>query len=113
MRRLHSQLATLALLTVVSRTAGAQLADAEPEWYLPTGDGCRLFVQEYGRGRDTVIVVHGGFGAEQSPSDLGTIAGLQKLRPILKRRGYSEAEIARIFHGNWLEFFGRALPAGG
>lgn len=53
----------------------------------------------------------GGFGAEQSPCDLGTIAGLQRLAPILKRRGYSAGDVARVFHGNWLGFFGRALPA--
>jgi pimeloyl-ACP methyl ester carboxylesterase len=38
----------------------------EPEWYLPTGNGCRLYVQELGKGEDTIIVLHGGFGAEHS-----------------------------------------------
>ncbi len=52
----------------------------------------------------------GGFGTEQSPADLGTIAGLQKLEPILTRRGYSEADVKKIFHGNWLRFFGEMLP---
>src|SRR5687768_9685396 len=65
-RRLLSLAASLVLATSLARPTGAQLAHAEPEWYLPTGDGCRLFVQEYGTGRDTVIVVHGGFGAEHS-----------------------------------------------
>lgn len=55
----------------------------------------------------------GGFGCEQSPHDLGTIAGLQKLAPILEARGYSQADIRLIFHGNWLRFFSQALPAGG
>ncbi len=44
----------------------AQLAHAQPEWYLRAEGGCRLFVQEYGRGRDTVVVLHGGWGAEHS-----------------------------------------------
>jgi proline-specific peptidase len=66
MRRRLSLAVTLVLATSLARGTGAQLAHAEPEWYLPTGDGCRLFVQEYGSGRDTVIVVHGGFGAEHS-----------------------------------------------
>lgn len=44
----------------------AQLEDQEPEWYLPVGGGCRLFVQEYGAGRDTILVLHGGWGAEHS-----------------------------------------------
>lgn len=52
----------------------------------------------------------GGFGTEQSPSDLKTIADLQKLDGILKQRGYSDADIDGIFHGNWLRFFGDALP---
>jgi proline iminopeptidase len=66
MRRTRARITGLAFLAFFGQPAGAQLAHGEPEWYLPTGDGCRLFVQEYGRGRDTVIVVHGGFGAEHS-----------------------------------------------
>jgi membrane dipeptidase len=52
----------------------------------------------------------GGFGTEQSPCDLDTIADLQKLAPILADRGYHEADIDAIFHGNWLRFFRGALP---
>lgn len=44
----------------------------------------------------------GGFGREQSPHDLDTIADLQKIPPLLSQRGYSEADIAAIMHGNWL-----------
>ena len=36
----------------------------------------------------------GGFGTEQSPADLDTIADLRKLPAILKRRGYSDDDIA-------------------
>ena len=53
----------------------------------------------------------GGFGTEQSPGDLNTIADLQKLDKILAGRGYSDADIDGIFHGNWLRFFRTALPA--
>jgi membrane dipeptidase len=52
----------------------------------------------------------GGFGTEQTPRDLNTIADLQKLAPILSRRGYTGADIDAIFHGNWLRFFSEALP---
>ena len=52
----------------------------------------------------------GGFGTEQTPRDLDTIAGLQGLEGILRGRGYADADIDLIFHGNWLRFFGRALP---
>jgi membrane dipeptidase len=44
----------------------------------------------------------GGFGREQSPSDLDTIADLQKLTELLLDRGYGDADVAAILHGNWL-----------
>ena len=44
----------------------------------------------------------GGFGTEQSPADLDTIADLQKMPELLNKRGYTEAEIEMIFNGNWL-----------
>ncbi len=53
-------------IAVWSDCAWAQLAHAEPEWYLRTGDGCQLFVQEFGRGRDTIIALHGGPGHDHS-----------------------------------------------
>jgi membrane dipeptidase len=47
----------------------------------------------------------GGFGREQSPSDLESIADLQKLLDLLQRRGYDQAAIRGILHGNWIRFF--------
>lgn len=44
----------------------------------------------------------GGFGREQSPSDLDTIADLQKLVGMLQERGFSQEDIASIMNGNWL-----------
>jgi membrane dipeptidase len=44
----------------------------------------------------------GGFGTEQGPSDVDTIADLQKLTGLLAVRGYSEADISAIFSQNWL-----------
>ena len=52
----------------------------------------------------------GGFGTEQTPGDLDTIADLQKLAGILIDRGYRDADIELIFHGNWMRFFTSALP---
>lgn len=46
----------------------------------------------------------GAFGTEQSPHDLESIAGLQKLPAILKARGYKEADIENILHKNWIRF---------
>ena len=50
----------------------------------------------------------GGYGREQSPRDLDTIADLQKLNELLAARGYAAADIAAILHGNWLRFFHQA-----
>ena len=46
----------------------------------------------------------GGYGREQSPSDLDTIADLQKIPGLLEARGYNADDIAAIMHGNWLRF---------
>ena len=51
----------------------------------------------------------GGFGIEQVPHDMNTIADLQNIEPILTERGYSESDVAAIFHGNWLRFFREAM----
>jgi membrane dipeptidase len=50
----------------------------------------------------------GGFGREQSPSDLDTIADLQHLAELLSGRGYSDRDIADIMHGNWLRVLRKA-----
>ena len=46
----------------------------------------------------------GAFGTEQSPYDLDTIADLQRLPELLKKRGYSNEDIRNVMHGNWLRF---------
>jgi membrane dipeptidase len=50
----------------------------------------------------------GGFGREQSPADIDTIADLQKIPELLSGRGYSDEDIAAIMHGNWLRLLRRA-----
>ncbi|HMC64360.1 MAG TPA: membrane dipeptidase [Gemmataceae bacterium] len=50
----------------------------------------------------------GGFGREQSPADLDTIADLQRVPDILRRRGYDEEAIRGIMYGNWVRFFREA-----
>jgi membrane dipeptidase len=54
----------------------------------------------------------GGYGKEQTPHDLDTIADLQKLPDLLRRRGYAEADIRGIMHGNWIRFFREAWSQG-
>jgi membrane dipeptidase len=50
----------------------------------------------------------GGFGREQSPCDLDTIADLQRLSDLLAGRGYSSEDVTAIMHGNWLRLLRRA-----
>jgi membrane dipeptidase len=52
----------------------------------------------------------GGFGREWSPVDLDTIADLQRLPGLLAERGYSDADAARLLHGNLLGFLRTVLP---
>lgn len=52
----------------------------------------------------------GGYGTEQTPTDLDTIADLQKLVPLLEKRGYPLTDVTGILYGNWLRFFGETLP---
>jgi membrane dipeptidase len=64
-------------------------------------------VRHVGIGSD----LDGGYGTEQTPADLDTIADLQKLPDMLRQRNYSDADVAAIMHGNWLRFFSEVLPA--
>jgi membrane dipeptidase len=50
----------------------------------------------------------GGYGREQSPEDLDTIADLQRLPELLVERGYSTDDISAIMHGNWVRLLQQA-----
>jgi membrane dipeptidase len=50
----------------------------------------------------------GGYGSEQTPMDLNSIADLQKLPALLRGRGYSANDIEGIMHRNFVEFLRRA-----
>ena len=52
----------------------------------------------------------GGFGTEQCPSDLDTIADLQKLDSILENRGYEKNDIKKILSQNGINFLLSNLP---
>ena len=53
----------------------------------------------------------GGFGTEQTPVGLDTIADLHAIEGVLSRRGYGERDIDGIMGRNWLRFFRANLPA--
>ncbi len=50
----------------------------------------------------------GAFGREQCPYDLETIADLQKIPDLFRKRGYTETDIGNMMHGNWLRFLRNA-----
>jgi membrane dipeptidase len=49
----------------------------------------------------------GGYGNEQTPMDLNSIADLQKLPGLLRARGYSPADIEGIMWRNFVDFLRR------
>ena len=53
----------------------------------------------------------GGFGREQSPMDLDTIADLQTIPDLLRKRDYKEEDIEKIMHGNFIRFLRNAWEA--
>ncbi len=46
----------------------------------------------------------GGYGTEQTPHGLETIADLQNLADLLSARGYTDPQIDAVLHANWLRF---------
>ena len=51
----------------------------------------------------------GGFGTEQTPMDLDSIADIATLAPLLAARGYKPEDIEGILHGNFLRFLSEHL----
>jgi membrane dipeptidase len=54
----------------------------------------------------------GGFGTEQTPRDLHSIADLQRVPDLLRQRGYSNEDVQNISYGNWVRFFRAAWASG-
>jgi membrane dipeptidase len=67
---------------------------------------CLLAGNTYHAGLGTDL--DGGYGTEQTPHDIDTIADLQKIPDLLEKRDYSEADIERIMYKNWLKHFRNA-----
>ena len=57
-----------------------------------------------GNSKDVAIGtdLDGGYGKEQSPNDLDTIADLRCIPNLLEKRGYSPGDVANIMHANWI-----------
>ena len=89
----------------VARDSGLKL-----DWIIDHMDHiCQLAgnANHVGLGSD----LDGGFGFEQTPMDLTTIADLGRLPELLANRGFSPADVERVMHGNFIRFLGNALPA--
>jgi membrane dipeptidase len=52
----------------------------------------------------------GGFGCEQTPSDVDTIFDLTRLPELLRQRGYKPDDIENVLWRNWVNFFAEVLP---
>jgi membrane dipeptidase len=125
----HRQLSDEQIKALVQRGAVIGVAlDAWmiiPDWVrgqtTPAGSGLKLEhivahidhicqlagnVRHAGIGSD----LDGGFGREQTPPEIDTIANLQFLIDILRRRGFTEEDVNAVMHGNFVRFLQGALP---
>ena len=113
-------------------TRGAVIGSALDAWMLqpgwvigettPEGVSMETFVdhidhvcQIAGDARHAAIGsdLDGGYGTEQTPRDLDTIADLRVVPELLARRGYGDEDIALVMHGNWERWLRGVLPATG
>lgn len=46
----------------------------------------------------------GAFGKEQCPVEIASIADLQKVPDVFRKKGYTEWDIKNLMHNNWLRF---------
>jgi membrane dipeptidase len=54
--------------------------------------------------------IDGGFGRDETPEELDTVADLPRLAEALQHAGYGQDDIVRIMGGNWLRLLEQALP---
>src|SRR5262245_16403595 len=85
-------LLVLAGIVLIRGDGGAQSAVAR-EGYLTTSDSARLFYRVVGRGRDTLIAIHGGPGGR--PRIAGDFAPLAERHVVIfyDRRGAGRSEL--------------------
>lgn len=52
----------------------------------------------------------GGFGLQSTPVEIDTISDLQKLIPLLAKKGYTNTDITAILGENWIAHLQQQLP---
>lgn len=57
--------------------------------------------------------IDGGFGRDETPSEMETVADLATLADALRGAGYKEEDVVNIMGGNWRRFLEQALPGNG
>jgi proline iminopeptidase len=62
---MKNKLMQFLLVFLISNIFQSSYGQKSEEWYLYTPDKLNIYIHEFGKG-DTVIVLHGGFGAEHS-----------------------------------------------
>ena len=69
---------------------------------------CQLLgtAQHVGIGTD----LDGGFGTEQCPMGVDSIADIPRILDILRSRGYSEVEVEGVAHRNFIDLLRKVLP---
>jgi membrane dipeptidase len=55
--------------------------------------------------------IDGGFGRDETPLELDTVADLARLADALRSAGYKEEDVINIMGGNWRRLLERALPS--
>jgi len=55
--------------------------------------------------------IDGGFGTDQVPNGIDSVADLKKIGEALVARGYAEKDAQAILGGNWMRVLREALPA--
>lgn len=52
----------------------------------------------------------GGFGLQDVPNEINSIADLPVIIPLLEEKGYNRSDIEKIFGQNWIRFILETLP---
>jgi membrane dipeptidase len=54
--------------------------------------------------------IDGGFGRDETPVELDTVADIAKIADVLRSKGYKEEDVVGIMGGNWRGLLERGLP---